>query len=247
MPFSDLYVLRLSRRLAAVVRDPHGGDVLRPAAGAPHDRLAGARAAPGDAADRPLAPASRGAAQARNREVLLAAGREAKERIIEREFERIDTAVRRDLAECPTVHRRLTEQATALEEDHEQSKEVPPAPPGWVKAVQAVAEIEAPRDRSARCSRRYVSLVKAQDQARRVPRRHPVAPRAPQADDGPLAQGAPGCSPRSRARSTADPAHPDHRPPHRRLRGDPPPERPRRAHADLIVAGPVLRRDLRAL
>jgi len=35
--------------------------------------------------------------RARNREVLLAAGREAKERIIEREFERIDAAVRRDL------------------------------------------------------------------------------------------------------------------------------------------------------
>ena len=38
---------------------------------------------------------------ARNREVLLAAGREAMERIIEREFERIDASVRRDLSECP--------------------------------------------------------------------------------------------------------------------------------------------------
>ena len=107
--------------------------------------------------------------QARNREVLLAAGREAKERIIEREFERIDAAVRRDLAECPTVHRRLTEQATALEEDHEQSKEVPPAPPGWVKAVQAVAEIESPRDDpmvGQILEAVHVSLIKAQDQAR---------------------------------------------------------------------------------
>ena len=62
---------------------------------------------------------------ARNREVLLAAGREAKERIIEREFERIDASVRRDLSECPALHRRLTEQATKLEEDHDQSKAVP--------------------------------------------------------------------------------------------------------------------------
>jgi hypothetical protein len=50
--------------------------------------------------------------QARNREVLLAAGREAKERIIEREFERIDAQVQRDLAQCPTLNRRLSEQAT---------------------------------------------------------------------------------------------------------------------------------------
>jgi hypothetical protein len=107
--------------------------------------------------------------QARNREVLLAAGREAKERIIEREFERIDAAVRRDLAECPTLHRRLTEQATALEEDHEQSKDVPPTPPGWVKAVQAVAEIESPRDDpmvGQILEAVHVSLIKAQDQAR---------------------------------------------------------------------------------
>ena len=65
---------------------------------------------------------------ARNREVLLAAGREAKERIIEREFERIDASVRRDLAERPTLHRRLTEQATKLEEDHDQSKAIPAHP-----------------------------------------------------------------------------------------------------------------------
>jgi hypothetical protein len=107
--------------------------------------------------------------KARNREVLLAAGREAKERIIEREFERIDAAVRRDLGECPTLHRRLTEQATALEEDHEASKEVPPAPPGWIKAVKAVAEIEAPRDDpmvGKILEAVHVSLVKAQDQAR---------------------------------------------------------------------------------
>jgi hypothetical protein len=107
--------------------------------------------------------------QARNREVLLAAGREAKERIIEREFERIDAAVRRDLADCPTLHRRLSEQATALEEDHEQSKEVPPTPPGWVKAIQAVAEIESPRDDpmvGQILEAVHVSMIKAQDQAR---------------------------------------------------------------------------------
>ena len=44
----------------------------------------------------------------RNREVLLASAREAAERIIEREFERIDAGVRRDLSECPTLNRKLS-------------------------------------------------------------------------------------------------------------------------------------------
>jgi hypothetical protein len=105
---------------------------------------------------------------ARNREVLLAAGREAKERIIEREFERIDAQVRRDLGECPTLNRRLGELSTRLEEDHDQSKDVPPAPPGWVKAVKAVAEIDAKGDPMVAQVLETIhgSMVKAQDQAR---------------------------------------------------------------------------------
>jgi hypothetical protein len=91
----------------------------------------------------------------RNREVLLASGREAAERIVEREFERIDAGVRRDLSECPTLNRRLSEQVTKMEEDHDQSKVVPPTPPGWVNAVKAVAEIDS-----------KASLEKAQEQAR---------------------------------------------------------------------------------
>ena len=105
---------------------------------------------------------------ARNREVLLAAGREAKERIIEREFERIDASVRRDLSECPTLHRRLTEQATKLEEDHDQSKAVPLTPPGWVKAVKAVAEIDAKGDPMVAEVLGSIneSMAKAQERAR---------------------------------------------------------------------------------
>ena len=105
---------------------------------------------------------------ARNREVLLAAGREAKERIIEREFERIDASVRRDLSECPALYRRLSEQATRLEEDHDQSKAVPLAPPGWVKAVKAVAEIDAKGDPMVAEVLESIndSMQKAQDRAR---------------------------------------------------------------------------------
>ncbi len=82
----------------------------------------------------------------RNREVLLAAGREAAERMIEREFERIDATVRRDLAEYPAMHRLLHEEITAIEEDYQASIEVPPEPPGWIKAVEAVAKIPSKGD-----------------------------------------------------------------------------------------------------
>lgn len=104
----------------------------------------------------------------RNREVLLASGREAAERIIEREFERIDAGVRRDLSECPTLNRKLSEEVTKMEEDHDQSKVVPPTPPGWVNAVKAVADIDSKGDPMVAkiLDAIQTSLVKAQDQAR---------------------------------------------------------------------------------
>lgn len=77
----------------------------------------------------------------RNREVLLEQGREAVERIIEREFDRVDGAVRRDLSEYPALHRQLSEEITTIDDDYKESTEVPPEPPGWVKAVDAVAKI----------------------------------------------------------------------------------------------------------
>lgn len=85
----------------------------------------------------------------RNREVLLAAGREASERIIEREFDRVDGALRRDLAEYPALHRRLTEQIQGIDEDYQRSTQVPPdppTPPGWIKAVESVAKIPSQGD-----------------------------------------------------------------------------------------------------
>lgn len=77
----------------------------------------------------------------RNKEVLLAQGREASERIIEREFDRVDATVRRDLAEYPALHRHLSEEITVIDDDYKESTEVPPEPPAWVKAVEAVARI----------------------------------------------------------------------------------------------------------
>jgi hypothetical protein len=102
---------------------------------------------------------------ARNHEVLLAAGREAKERIIEREFDRVADSVHKDLAGYPGLQRTLSEAITRIEEDHDASAEVPPAPPGWVKAVEAVAKLNVGRDESVGpiLSDIHTSLVKAQD------------------------------------------------------------------------------------
>ena len=77
----------------------------------------------------------------RNEEVLLAHGREAAERRIEREFERVEESVRKELGDYPALHRRLNEAITAIDEDYEKAREVPPPPPGWVSAVEAVAAI----------------------------------------------------------------------------------------------------------
>lgn len=82
----------------------------------------------------------------RNQEVMLAAGREEKERTIEREFERINSFVAKELADTPALQRKILEQITLLEEDYKESVEVPPSPPGWVNAVDAVARIPAKSD-----------------------------------------------------------------------------------------------------
>lgn len=80
---------------------------------------------------------------ARNRDVLLAAGREAKERIVEREFVRVGDTVRKDLAGYPDMQRRLSEAIVRIEEDQAKAVEVPPEAPGWAQAVEVVANLES--------------------------------------------------------------------------------------------------------
>lgn len=79
--------------------------------------------------------------RARNREVLMAQGQEHAERFIEREFQRVETLVNRDLSGYPSLQRDLKEQITRIDEDYVHSSEVPPKPPEWLKAVEAVANI----------------------------------------------------------------------------------------------------------
>ncbi len=102
---------------------------------------------------------------ARNREVLLAAGREAKERIVEREFARVADTVRKDLAGYPDMHRRLSEAIQRIEEDQENAAEVPPEAPGWAQAVKVIANLDARNAGAEILSDIHKSMVKAHDEA----------------------------------------------------------------------------------
>ncbi|PHR58135.1 MAG: hypothetical protein COA44_04320 [Arcobacter sp.] len=82
----------------------------------------------------------------RNKEVLLSSGKEATERIIEREFERIDAFVKKDLSRFPTLQREITDAVVKLDEDYQKSTEIPPAPPGWTKAIEPIAAIPPSED-----------------------------------------------------------------------------------------------------
>ncbi len=85
-------------------------------------------------------------AKQRNRAVVLGAGRDISERSIEREFHRVSTIVGRDLAGFPALERQLREQITNIEEDYRDAIEIPPMPPEWHAAIEAVAKIPANGD-----------------------------------------------------------------------------------------------------
>jgi hypothetical protein len=78
----------------------------------------------------------------RNREVMMAAGLENAERIVEREFDRMGAAVIRDLEGYPNVHRQLSELITKLDEDFTSSADVPPSLPNWMPIIESIAKIK---------------------------------------------------------------------------------------------------------
>jgi hypothetical protein len=98
---------------------------------------------------------------ARNREVLLAVGRDAKERIVEREFVRVADTVRKDLANYPDMHRKLSESILHIEEDQEKALEVPPQAPGWAQALKVVANLDVGNAGTEILSEIHKSMVKA--------------------------------------------------------------------------------------
>ncbi|MGE0625310.1 MAG: hypothetical protein AB7I04_07355 [Pseudomonadales bacterium] len=110
---------------------------------------------------------TRSALVARNREVLLAQGREAKERLVSREFERITATVNRDLARYPETQRLLSETIQRIDEDHQNATDVPPEVPGWSRAVDAVAKVSAKADPTVKHVLEAIhgSLAKAEAQS----------------------------------------------------------------------------------
>jgi hypothetical protein len=102
---------------------------------------------------------------ARNREVLLSAGREAKERIVEREFVRVGDTVRKDLAGYPALHRALSESIVRIEEQQEKALEVPPEAPGWVQAVKVIANLDTKNGGNEILGDIHKSMVKAHSEA----------------------------------------------------------------------------------
>lgn len=77
-----------------------------------------------------------------NREVLLTAGLERAERLVEREFSRINAAVVRDLDSFPHLQRQLTDLTTRLDEDYRSSADLPPSLPNWLPVIESIANIE---------------------------------------------------------------------------------------------------------
>ena len=84
--------------------------------------------------------------EARNREVLLAAGVKHAERRTEREFERIGATVTRNLEAYPQLQRQLRENLLRFEDDYQKTAEIPQGLSDWVKVIDAIAGIKPSGD-----------------------------------------------------------------------------------------------------
>ena len=82
----------------------------------------------------------------RNREVLLAQGREAAEKAIEREFQRVNTIVERDLGYYPALHRELSEVLEKVEEDYRHCTDQAPLPPAWTEVMETLHSLPTSGD-----------------------------------------------------------------------------------------------------
>lgn len=105
--------------------------------------------------------------KARNREVLMALGKEQAERELAREFFRINKFVERDLGGYPKLQRNIQEQITRINEDYEQSGEVPPPSPEWIAAVEAVAKLHVTEKTSSLTEKILGDIHQAADEQHR--------------------------------------------------------------------------------
>lgn len=80
-------------------------------------------------------------------------------RQLEREIQRLSHIVERDLAGFQRLQRQLDEQIVTVTEDYEHAGQVPPPPPEWVAAVDAIARL--PRDANAESVSRILNDIHA--------------------------------------------------------------------------------------
>lgn len=73
-------------------------------------------------------------------EMLVSALREEVERQLQRDFKSLAKTVHRELSEFPTLHREVNALVARIEQDYEASLEIPPEPPAWLGAVDAVKQ-----------------------------------------------------------------------------------------------------------
>lgn len=85
-------------------------------------------------------------AAARNRDVLRAMAEDALARRIDRQFRRLAQRIDHDLGGYPALHRALQEQVRRVDSDYRHTDGVPPTPPAWLAAVEAVASLEVHDD-----------------------------------------------------------------------------------------------------
>ena len=77
----------------------------------------------------------------RNKNVILNNGLEAKERLIEREFHRVNAIVAKDLSAYPALHRQISDSLVKIETDYQAASNTPPNPPNWIQAVETIANL----------------------------------------------------------------------------------------------------------
>lgn len=106
-------------------------------------------------------------ARQRNREVLVHQAGEELGGVLERELERTEAVVQRELRHFPEVQRRLLELLADLEEDYQKSMAPPPEPPAWSEALSSVSSLEGPGDRRVQRILKDIkaSMTKMHDEA----------------------------------------------------------------------------------
>ncbi|SEO46878.1 hypothetical protein [Aquisalimonas asiatica] len=82
----------------------------------------------------------------RNRDVLLAVGREEAEKAIEREFTRVNAIVERELSHYPALHRKLAETIEKIEGDYQASTDQAPLPPDWSELTSTISSLPSSGD-----------------------------------------------------------------------------------------------------